>query len=378
MSPKAEFDTAPPPGAINFGIGQPGPHLLPVDLFRGAAEDFFTAATPLDFNYADKQGDMRFRESLAGLLTRQYGAPATPESLFLTGGNSQAIDFVCARFTQPGDTVFVEEPSYFLAFRIFRDHGLNMVSIPLDENGISIDALEAELRRVRPRLLYTIPSFSNPGGQTLTAGRRERLVDLSREHDFLVAADEVYQMLPCFGEVPPAFGTMTDRGNVLSLGSFSKILAPGLRLGWIQTSAALMETLRESGWVSSGGSINHVTSLIVRHAIDSGLQERHIAGLHEAYRQQLAAMQAALQEQIAEYARWTRPDGGYFFWLEMEEGTDTAPLRDKALAAGTGFQPGALFSAEGRLNNFLRLSFAHYDADDIRKGVGRLAAVLGS
>ena len=181
---------------------------------------------------------------MAGLLTRQYGAPATPESLFLTGGNSQAIDFVCARFTQPGDTVFVEEPSYFLAFRIFRDHGLNMVSIPLDENGISIDALEAELRRVRPRLLYTIPSFSNPGGQTLTAGRRERLVDLSREHDFLVAADEVYQMLPCFGEVPPALGTMTDRGNVLSLGSFSKILAPGLRLGWIQTSAALMETLR--------------------------------------------------------------------------------------------------------------------------------------
>jgi DNA-binding transcriptional MocR family regulator len=376
MSPKAEFDAAPPPGTINFGIGQPGPHLLPVHLFHVAAEHFFTAARPLDFNYAEKQGDSRFRESLAQLLTRQYGVHTTPGSLFLTAGTSQAIDFVCARFTRPGDTVFVEEPSYFLAFQIFRDHGLNIVSVPLDEEGLSIELLEAELDRHRPRLVYTIPSFSNPAGQTLPAGRRERLVELSREHGFLVVADEVYQMLPCYGEVPPALGTMIDRGNVLSLGSFSKILAPGLRLGWIQTSAELMEPLLESGWVSSGGAVNHVMSLVVHHAIESGLQERHIAGLHEAYRKQLESMEEALQEHLARLARWIRPDGGYFFWLEMDEQVDTTPLRSKALQAGTGFQPGALFSAQGRLQNWLRLSFAHYDEDEIREGVARLAKVI--
>ncbi len=374
--PRADFDTAPPAGAINFGIGQPGPHLLPVHLFHVAMEHFFTGARPLDFNYAEKQGDARFRESLAGLLTRQYGVPATPETLFLTGGNSQALDFVCERFTDPGDVVIVEEPSYFLAFQIFHDHGLEIVSVPLDEDGLSIAALERQLERHRPKLLYTIPSFSNPGGQTLGAERRERLVELSAEHDFLIAADEVYQMLPCFGEVPPALGTMTERGNVLSLGSFSKILAPGLRLGWIQTSEELMETLVASGWVSSGGAINHVMSLVVRHAIDAGLQEMHIAGLHEAYRAQLLAMEEALQEHLSGIARWQRPDGGYFFWLELEEGTDTAPLRKKAIAAGTGFQPGALFSATGGLKNHLRLSFAHYTGDEIREGIERLAKVL--
>jgi DNA-binding transcriptional MocR family regulator len=376
MRPRVEFDSAPPPGTINFGIGQPGPHLLPVHLFHVAAEHFFTAARPLDFNYAEKQGDSRFRQSLADLLTRQYGVATAPGALFLTAGVSQAIDFVCARFTRPGDTVFVEEPSYFLAFQIFRDHGLNIVGVPLDEQGLSIDRLESELDRHRPRLVYTIPSFSNPGGQTLSAARRERLVELSREHGFLVVADEVYQMLPCYGEVPPALGTMTDRGNVLSLGSFSKILAPGLRLGWIQTSDTLMEALLESGWVSSGGAVNHVMSLVVHHAIQSGLQERHIAGLHEAYRRQLEAMEEALQKHLSGMARWQRPEGGYFFWLEMDEGTDTAPLRQKALAAGTGFQPGSLFSASGDLNNYLRLSFAHYEADDIHAGIGRLAGVI--
>jgi 2-aminoadipate transaminase len=363
MRPKAEFDTPHESGTINFGIGQPGPHLMPVRLFQAAVEQFCDAARPLDFNYADKQGDIRFRQSLAGLLTRQYGTPATPESLFLTAGNSQAIDFVCERFTQPGDMVFVEEPSYFLAFQIFRDHGLEIVGIPLDEDGLSVERLEEELQRHRPRLLYTIPSFSNPGGQTLSGERRERLVELSREHDFLIAADEVYQMLPCFGEAPPALGTMIEDGNVLSLGSFSKILAPGLRLGWIQTSRSLMKTLLESGWVSSGGSINHVTSLIVHHAIESGLQEQHIAELHAAYGVQLMAMEEALREHLGGLARWKRPNGGYFFWLELEAGTDTTPLRPAALAAGTGFQPGALFSCTGGLNQFLRLSFAHYTED---------------
>lgn len=376
MALKATFDTRPAAGTINLGIGQPSPDLMPVGLFRDLADGFLAGAEPLDFNYGEKQGDIRFRESLADFLSIAYGRDASPENVFLTAGNSQALEFACERFSSPGDTIFVEEPTYFLAFQVFRDHGLNIVSLDMDEHGLSIGSLERALGQHRPKLLYTIPSFSNPGGQTLNGERRKRLVELSREHGFVILADEVYQLLPYFGDVPPALGTMAEDGNVLSLGTFSKILAPGLRLGWIQTSGALMETLLDSGWVNSGGSINHVTSHLVRQAIDSGRQEQHIEFVKDAYRRRLLAMDAALHEYLQGRARWHRPDGGYFFWLELEDGRDTAEIRKRAGEFQVGFQPGEVFSAGGRFRHFLRLSFAHYRSDEIVEGVKRLAGLL--
>jgi DNA-binding transcriptional MocR family regulator len=376
MDSKVIFDGRPPPGVINLGIGQPSPDLLPVDLLKAAADDYLAAAEPWDLNYGEKQGDIRFRESLADFLSLAYGADTSPDSLMLSGGNSQALEFICERFTRQGDIVLVEEPTYFLAFQIFRDHGLEIVPLPMDDDGLVIDALEDVLRITRARLLYTIPSFSNPGGQTLSGPRRERLVDLSREHDFIIAADEVYQMLPYFGEVPPALGTMIDRGNVLSMGTFSKIMAPGLRLGWIQAPQHLMDTAMDSGWVNSGGSVNHVTSHIVRHAIDMGLQESFIETLKERYRGRVEAMDESLREHLGGRARWMRPDGGYFFWLEMEKGLDTKALRRDSFESGVGFQPGEVFSSKGEFGHFIRLSFAHYNEQDIREGVARLARLL--
>jgi DNA-binding transcriptional MocR family regulator len=376
MGLKVTFDAAPPPGAINFGIGQPSADLLPLPLFREAMDGFLESAEPLDFNYGEKQGDERFRRALAEFLGRAHGKQTTAEELFLTNGNSQALDFICDRFTRPGDTVFVEEPSYFLAFQVFRDHGLNIVGIPVDADGMQIDILEKALRRSPPALVYTIPSFNNPSGRVLSRERRQRLVELSAQHGFIIAADEVYQMLSYFGEAPPAMGTMAGQGRVLSMGSFSKILAPGLRLGWIQTSAEAMDVMLDSGWVNSGGSVNHVTSHIVRHAIESGLQETHLELLRSAYRQRLLAMEEALEAHFDGLAVWDRPDGGYFFWLELAPGVDTTKLRPPALEAGTGFMPGPFFSGSGDFSNFLRLSFAHYGVDQIRQGVALLGQVL--
>jgi len=375
---KLTFDGTPPAGVINLGIGQPSADLLPVGLLRKATVDFLKVAQPQELNYGEKQGDNRFRESLAGFLSLKYGVETGPESLLLTCGNSQALDFICERFTKPGDTVFVEEPTYFLAFQIFRDHGLKIVPIEMDQDGLVIEALERALTTSRPVLLYTIPSFSNPGGQTLSGRRRRRLVELSREFNFVIAADEVYQMLPYFGDVPPALGTMIDQGNVLSMGTFSKIMAPGLRLGWIQAPAHLMEIALDSGWVNSGGSVNHFTSHIVRHAIDMGLQMSFIEHLHDSYRSRVLAMQESLQKHLSEYARWTRPDGGYFFWLEMDDGIDVAELRSRAFDYGVGFQPGGVFTSTGNHDNHIRLSFAHYNEADIREAVGRLVKLLQS
>ena len=173
---------------INFGVGQPSADLLPMDLHREASEAFFSEAVPLELNYGERQGDARFLEILAAFLEPHYGSPVDRESLFLTGGNSQALDLACSVFARAGDTVFVEEPSYFLAFQIIRDRGCRIRGIPVDEHGLRVDALEDALQEDKPALLYTIPSYHNPGGQCLSLERRQRVADLSREYGFVVAA----------------------------------------------------------------------------------------------------------------------------------------------------------------------------------------------
>ena len=366
------FDGAPPPGTINLGIGQPSADLLPVDLVRQASESFFDSAQPFELNYGATQGDERFLQTLAGFLTASYGSVATPESLFVTGGNSQALDLISTIFTKPGDTVFVEEPSYFLAFQIFRDHGLNNIGVPMDDDGLCVHELQQALATVTPAFLYTIPSYHNPTGRCSTEARRRQIVELAREHDFQIVADEPYQLLH-FNDAPPrAYGTMTESETVVSLGSFSKILAPGMRLGWIQTSDALKEKIMNSGFINSGGSINHISSHIVRHAIDNGLLVSHLKKLCIAYRSRAAAMDDALHRHFDGLAEWSRPNGGYFFWMRFDESVNTSPLREKAREYETGFQSGTLFSSKGQLGNFIRLSFAHYDEDDIRDGVARM------
>ena len=372
MSGIVTFDEEPPIGTINLGIGQPSADLLPVDLVRQASQAFFDNAQPIELNYGVVVGDERFLFSLADFLTEGYGAKATSDQLFVTGGNSQALDMMSVVFAKPGDTVFVEEPSFFLAFQIFRDHSLNIVGIPVDDDGLCVDALQRELESHKPAFLYTIPSYQNPGGQCNTEERRRKIVELAEEHNFLIVADEVYQLLNYHDAPPPAYGTMVASEKVLSLGSFSKILAPGMRLGWLQTTESLRKRISACGFVNAGGSINHISSHIIRHTIDNGTLTEHIKHLRRVYRGRVAAMDNALREHFGSIAQWTRPDGGYFFWVRFDDSVDTAPLREKARELETGFQAGGVFSSNGQFNNYLRLSFSHYDEDDIREGIARL------
>lgn len=366
------FEEQPPPGTINLGIGQPSADLLPVELVQRSSESFFESAEPFDLNYGVLAGDGRFLDSLATFLSRGYGADVSAKELFVTSGNSQGLDLSSLVFSEPGDTVFVEEPSYFLAFQIFRDHGLNIVGIPIDNDGIDIGALRAALEQHKPAFLYTIPSYHNPGGQCTSESRRREIVELAEKHDFLIVADEVYQLLNYYGPPPPAYGTMVASNHVVSLGSFSKILAPGLRLGWIQTTESLKKKLVNGGYVNSGGSVNHLGSHIVRRSIEDGSLAQHIETLKQVYRGRVEAMDDALHQHFDGIASWTRPDGGYFVWVQLNDDIDTAALRDKARELETGFQHGTVFSTTGGLGNCMRLCFAHYNEDDIRKGVARL------
>lgn len=376
MSLAATFDGAPEQGTINFGVGQPSADLLPLALLHGASERFFADAQPLELNYGERQGDPRFRAALSAFLGAADNHGAALQSLMLTGGISQALDYACSRLTRPGDTVFVEEPSYPYAFPIFRDHGLKIVGIPLDGQGMDLDHCERELALHRPRLLYTIPAYNNPTGQTMSRERRERLVALSRRHGFIIAADEVYQLLHHGTPPPPSFGTLIERGNVLSFGSFSKILAPGLRLGWIQANAELMGRLTASGVLVSGGNFNHFTSHIVRQMMEGGELISFVAELRSSYAARAEAMDAALRGELDGVATWQKPQGGYFFWLTLPAHINTEDLQAAARGAGTGFLSGSMCSSCGGLKNCLRLSFAHYSVPDIHDGIARLGRAL--
>lgn len=372
MAKAITFDSEPPPGTIHFGIGQPSADLLPVDLLGQASKSFFESAQPLELNYGVIEGDARFLDSLADFLTKAYGEVAKADNLFVTGGSSQALDLVSYILASPGDTVFVEEPSFFLAFQIFRDHCLNIVGIPVDDDGLCIDALQQELKVHRPAFLYTIPSYHNPVGHCTSEERRQQIVELAEKYGFVIVADEVYQLLHYYSAPPRAYGTMIESNSVVSLGSFSKILAPGMRLGWIQTSTSIRNRILSGGFINSGGSINHISSHIVRQAIENGTLDAHIAKLQCLYRGRVETMDDSLNYFFSGIANWTRPDGGYFFWLQFDKTVNTKVLRDNAHQFETGFQGGANFSSKRQFNNYMRLSFAHYKEDDIREGIARL------
>lgn len=372
MSDTVTFDGAAPPGTIDFGIGQPSADLLPVDLVRQASQSFFDNAQPFELNYGTSQGDERFLDSLAAFLSDGYCSTATSDQLFVSGGSSQGLDMVSTVFANPGDIILVEEPSFFMAFQIFRDHGLEIVGIPVDDGGLCVDALRRELKSHQPAFLYTIPSYHNPGGHCTSEARRCQIIELATEYDFLIVADEVYQLLSYYDAPPPAYGTMTASDRVVSVGSFSKILAPAMRLGWIQTSQKLRDRIMATGFINSGGSINHISSHIVRQCIDNGSLALHVEKLRRVYRRRVEAMDDALHEHFSGVAEWTRPDGGYFFWIRFDATIDTAPLRHKARELEVGFEPGAVFSTNGWFNNCLRLCFAHYNEDEIHEGIARM------
>jgi DNA-binding transcriptional MocR family regulator len=361
-----------PAHVIDLGIGHPGLSLLPVDLIDSSARPAFEAADPRMLQYGYEQGTAEFRAALAGFLERTTGTPVDSSTLFVSGGVSQALHLLSSLFTRPGDLVLVEEPTYFLALRIFADHGLRVRSIPTDSSGLDVDALESVLREESPAIVYTVPVHQNPSGVTLSAERRARLVELARRHDFFILADEVYQLLTYDGTPPSPFGVYAGGGNVCSLGSFSKILAPGLRMGWIQAHGDIIERIVKSGFLDSGGGLAPFTSALLTRAVTDHSLDRHVERLRTAYRARREALLSALGDRL----RVSRPDGGYFVWAELPAGQSARRLLSRAEEAGVSFVPGPRFSATESLENCLRISFSYYEPEAIAEGAGRLLSVL--
>jgi DNA-binding transcriptional MocR family regulator len=359
------------PDMIDLGLGNP------FEVLHQAAEAYFASGDPRSLQYGLEQGDGYLRRSLVNFLTTAYGTPVDPGHLFVTAGASSALDLICTLYSRPGDMIFVEEPSYFLALRIFEDHGLNVVSIPMDDDGLRLDALEGMLAETRPQFLYIIPTFQNPTGRTLSSARREKLVDWAQRYKFLIVADEVYHFLPYNQAPPKPFAAFSrDVEQVISVNSFSKILAPGLRLGWIQAHETVIMRLAGSGLLDSGGGMKPFVSAVVRELMDTGKLTENISLLRQEYAQRLGALDAALRQHLPT-AEYVLPRGGFFFWVRLPD-MDTAALRRKAQSSNVDLRQGELFSSNKGMQDFMRLGFCSYASEEIEEGIKRLSGILAN
>ncbi|MCL4860009.1 MAG: PLP-dependent aminotransferase family protein [Caldilineaceae bacterium] len=369
------------PGIIELGWGHPPLELLPVAAMRRATAEALTRYGAEALTYGHAAGPGRLIEWLCEYIARQEGVAPAPDELLITGGNSHTLDQILTLCTEPGDTVLVESPTYHLAVRILREHPVHLVGIPMDQDGLIVDALSetlAHLRRqgIRPRLLYTIPTHHNPTGVSLSLERRRALVELGAETGLLIVEDDVYRELSYDGPAPPSLWRLAPPGVVVRMGSFSKSLAPGLRLGWLTGGRNLVQRMAHGGLLDSGGGINHFTALVVAELCASGDFDEQVARVRTIYGVRRDALLAALREQLPPGCSWYSPGGGFFVWLTVPESVRCVDLLPLAERVGVSFLPGEHFFLDGGGEEQLRLSFSLYPPEELVSAATILGAVV--
>src|SRR5438093_1017153 len=350
------------PDVIDLGWGHPDPDLLRVDELRRAAGEAARRWGPDLFAYGFAQGPAPLLTWLAGRLGEVDEKAPDPSAIVITAGASNALDLVITQLTQPGDVALVESPTYHIAVKLLRDHALEVVPIRRDADGPDLDALAATLDQLeragrRPSLFYTIPTFHNPTGSVMPLDRRVELVRLAESRGLLLVEDDAYREL-FYGEPPPpSLWSLAPPGSVVRVGSFSKTLAPGLRVGFLTAEPRMTARLSQSGLLDSGGGIAHVPGLTVAVLAESGFYARHVERLKSAYAARRDALLGALASRLPETVELQRPDGGFFVWLTLPAGRSASALLELAQRRGASFMPGNAFSLTDGLEANLRLSF---------------------
>lgn len=366
------------PGMLELGWGHPDLSLLPVDELREASGAALRRYGAGALTYGADQGAGTLLEWLCQRTGQTDGRTPRFDEIALTAGNSQGLDLVCTLFTSPGDVVLVENPTYHLALRILRDHPVVLAPVARDDDGLVPEALEETVKKLRatgarPRMLYTIPSFHNPTGGDMSPRRREQLVDVATREGILIVEDDVYRELAYDAPPSASLWSMALPGRVLRLGSFSKSLAPGLRLGWVTGGGAEIQRFAGCGLLDSGGSLNHFTSLVVAEFCAAGHFERQVLRVRAAYRERRDALMAGLGRHLPAEVTWRVPGGGYFAWLDLPGSLDAAEVLRQAEARGLSFLTGVRFFVDGGGAHALRLSFSLYPPDQL----ARAAELLG-
>ena len=354
---------------VRFAIGSPAEEAIPTEAFDDLAAKVLTADA---FDYAATEGDPWLRETLLGLLS---GTPDATQAdrLTITAGGMQGLDLFGKLFIDPGDLVVVESPTYTNGSATALSYGAELLEVPTDTDGMIIDELEAAVQRAgrAPKAIYLIPTFQNPSGTTMSLDRRLRLIELARTWHSMIIDDDPYAMLRFAGDQIPSIRSLADGDPlVFAVRTFSKIIAPGLRVGWVDADPGLQQLL-----INAKQAMDTCTNLpnqrLVAGFLSGGYLDDHLQTQRDRYRERKLAMQQALEEHFGGDASWTDPDGGFFLWVTLP-GYDTQAIFATALAQGVAYIPGQAFSPAGRFTDALRLCFASTSPERIGEGVARL------
>jgi 2-aminoadipate transaminase len=371
------------PDVISFAGGLPAPEVFPIEKFKEACDVVLTEMGDRALQYGTTEGYQPLREMIARNASK-YGIQISPDNVLITSGSQQALDLLGRIFINRGDRVLVESPTYLGAIQAWNAYGVKYVTIPSDENGMNTDLLESRLR-TGIKFIYVLPNFQNPTGVTLSRERRKVLVELADEYGVPIVEDDPYGQLRFEGEHITPVVVLDDEmrakevpiysGNVIYTSTFSKILAPGLRLAWVVAPSEVIKKLVQA---KQGCDLHTATftQYIAYEVANSPWMRSHIQFIRKTYKERRDTMIKALEEYMPEGVQWTHPKGGLFLWATLPKRIDTGAIFNKAVEAKVAFVPGNPFHPLGGGENTMRLNFSNSKPEMIVEGIKRLAKVI--
>ena len=372
------------PDIISFAGGLPAPDVFPVEQFREACNYVLDNFGPQALQYSTTEGYIPLREMIAR-HTARYNIEITADNILITSGSQQALDFIGRLFLNRGDYIVVESPTYVGALQAWNAYGAQYIPVRADENGMIVDELEAALR-MGPKFIYILPNFQNPSGSTLSLERRQKLVELADRYGVPIVEDDPYGQLRYEGEHIPSIVSLDSEyrglnggghysGNVIYISTFSKLLAPGLRLAWV---IAPPEVIRKLVMTKQAADL-HTSSFnqyVAYEVAKGGFLDEHVKLIRAVYKERRDVMFEMMEEMFPQGVTWSKPKGGMFLWGVLPEGTDATELLKRAVERKVAFVPGAAFHPRGGGANTMRINFSYSSPETIREGVRRLAATL--
>jgi len=368
------------PGMISFAGGLPNPKAFPFEAIQECINKIFDEYPEKAFQYGTTEGSTQLRGELAKRMRKKKKINCELHNLLITSGAQQGLSLVALTFLDPGDTYLTSVPAYLGAVQAFHAFEANCESIPMDEEGLDLDSLRRNLERLRrtginPKFLYTVPTFQNPSGETMSLNHRKELLNIASEYDFIIVEDDPYGELIFEGDFIPPIKSLDEKGRVIYLSTFSKILAPGFRLGWMIASRSILEKLILAKQATDLCT-NVFSQYVAYEYIHGSYLDAQVEKIRKMYKQNRDVMIEELKKHFPNSVTWTVPKGGMFIWIEMPKTIDTRLMFQKALAKKVAYVVGEAFFPEGGNYNSMRLNFSYADENSIREGIRRLAEVI--
>ena len=363
------------PGTISFAGGLPDPNLFPAEAMKASTDKILTENPNAALQYGLTLGRVSLREKIVGLMERE-GVKTTVDNIAITTGSQQAITVAAMLLLEEDSVIITENPSYLGAFAAFKPFATNYVGVNGDEEGMLMDELEETLKNTpKAKMIYVIPNFQNPSGRTWSLERRKKLLELARKYDLPILEDNAYGEVRFEGERVPSIKSMDIEGRVIYLGSFSKILSPGLRVGW---ACADKEVILKYELVKNGLDLQsaELAQMQVDEFLNANDLDEHIAKINKVYKERRDLMLKTIDEEFPKEAKYFYPEGGMFIWVELPSHVNTRDLLVKAIDKKVGFVPGGSFYPKGDCESSMRLNFSTMENDKIVEGIKILGKLL--